>query len=167
MFEEMIFILQGRGATSVWVEGSPKHVFEWQEGSLFAAPLNIWHELHNGQGDQPARFLAVTSAPLVMNLYHNFDFIFNNSFIFEDRYQPVADYFSPKGKLVQGLISRVWESNFIPDVNQFKLPIARSAVAGERGSRLSFLKTPWQLIPRVLLWTSTKKLIVMDPARTF
>ena len=121
MYEEMIFVLKGRGATTVWVEDSPKQTFEWQEGSLFAPPLNTWHELHNGQGDQPAHFLAVTSAPLVMNLYHNMDFVFNNPFVFKDRYQPIADYFSAKGKILTGRMSRVWESNFVPDVINFRL----------------------------------------------
>jgi quercetin dioxygenase-like cupin family protein len=124
MYEEMIFVLKGRGATTVWVEDSPKQTFEWQEGSLFAPPLNTWHELHNGQGDQPARFLAVTSAPMVMNLYHNMDFVFNNPFVFKDRYQPIADYFSPKGKMHFDPITNVtniWESNFIADVNTLEL----------------------------------------------
>ena len=118
IYEEMIFILKGRGATTVWVDGSPKHTFEWQEGSLFAPPLNAWHQLHNGQGDAPVRLLGVTSAPLVMNLYHNLDFVFNNPFVFKDRYQPRADYFSAEGKMYVG---RVWESNFIPDVINFRL----------------------------------------------
>lgn len=124
MYEEMIYILKGRGATTVWVDGSPKQTFEWQEGSLFAPPLNTWHELHNGQGDEPARFLACTSAPLVMDLYHNLDFVFNNPFVFEDRYQPVADYFSPKGKMYFDpclKVNNLWESNFIADVNRLQL----------------------------------------------
>lgn len=118
MYEEMIFILGGRGATTVWVDRSSKQTFEWQAGSLFAPPLNTWHELHNGQGDAPARFVAVTCAPLVMNFYHNFDFVFNNSFIFKDRYQPTADYFTADGKMFP---ARIWESNFIPDVRNFKM----------------------------------------------
>jgi mannose-6-phosphate isomerase-like protein (cupin superfamily) len=118
MYEEMIFILRGNGATTVWVNGSAKQSFEWQEGSLFSPPLNTWHQLHNGRGDAPARFLAVTSAPLVINLYHNLDFVFNNPFVFHDRYQTRTDFFSAEGRLHP---ARIWESNFIPNVANFRL----------------------------------------------
>jgi mannose-6-phosphate isomerase-like protein (cupin superfamily) len=96
IYEEMIFILKGSGATTVWVDGSAKHTFEWQEGSLFSPPLNTWHELHNGRGNQSAKFLAVTSAPLVINLYHSLDFVFNNPYVFRDRYQTRPDFSAPK-----------------------------------------------------------------------
>ena len=39
MYEEIFYVVKGRGATSVWYEGSPKHTFEWQEGSVFSIPL--------------------------------------------------------------------------------------------------------------------------------
>ena len=77
MYEELIFVVRGRGATSIWNEGEPKRTFEWQEGSLFSPPLNAWHQPFNGNGNEPARFLAVTSAPCMINLIHNTDFIFN------------------------------------------------------------------------------------------
>lgn len=118
LYEEVIFILSGRGATTVWNERGSKQVFEWQEGSLFSPPLNTWHQLFNGQGDKPARFLGVSTAPMMINIIHNLDFIFNNNYTFHDRYDGSVDYFGAKGK---SLPWRVWESNFIPDVRNFKL----------------------------------------------
>jgi len=129
IFEEMIFVLQGSGATTVWVEGSKKQTFEWQEGSLFAPPLNTWHELHNGRSNESARFLAVTCAPLAMNLYHNLDFIFNNPFVFSDRYQATSDYFSGSGKIHSG---RIWETNFIADVYGLEPPERTERGRGNR-----------------------------------
>lgn len=122
LFEEMVLILQGRGATSIWNPGGPPQTFEWQEGSLFAIPLNAWHQHFNGQGDKPVRFLGATNAPVAMNLYHNLDFIFDNSFVFKDRYNSEQGYFSNQGILwkVPGQTVRAWESNFIPDVRIFK-----------------------------------------------
>lgn len=128
-YEEMIFILSGRGATTIWQEGKPKQTFEWQEGSLFAPPLNTWHQHFNGQGDKPARYLGVTNRPLMMNLLHNLDAIFKNDFQFLDRYKGEGEYFSGKGKSLPG---RVWESNFIPDVYSFQLQEWKERGAGGR-----------------------------------
>lgn len=118
LYEEVVFILSGRGATTVWVEGGQKHTFEWQKGSLFAIPLNASYQHHNGSGTEVARYYAVTTAPWVMNLFHNMEFVFNNPFVFKDRYSSDPEYFSGKGTF---LASRVWDANFIPDVRSFKL----------------------------------------------
>ena len=77
MFEELIFVLQGRGATTIWTKDDRKQTFEWGEGSLFSPPLNVWHQIFNGQGNKPVRYISITNAPLLINLFHNMDFIFN------------------------------------------------------------------------------------------
>ena len=118
MFEELIYVVSGRGATTVWNEGEPKHTFEWQEGSVFSPPLNSWHQNFNGNGSEPARYLAVTSAPCMINLIHNTDFIFNCHYVFSDRYDSQADYFSNPGTWYSG---RTWKTNFVADVKNLKL----------------------------------------------
>ncbi|MBI4329895.1 MAG: cupin domain-containing protein [Chloroflexi bacterium] len=118
LFEETIYILSGSGATSMWWNGREKQTFEWHAGSLFAPPLNVWHQHFNGQGDKPVRYLAITDAPLMLNLIHNHDFVFNNDFAFTDRYQGEEDYFNAaKGKLLPG---KLWDSNFVPDIRSIK-----------------------------------------------
>ncbi|MBI4331224.1 MAG: cupin domain-containing protein [Chloroflexi bacterium] len=133
LYEEMIFVLSGRGATTVWNEGGSKHTFEWQEGSLFAPPLNAWHQHFNGSGEKPARFMGVTLAPVFMNLCNDLDFIFNNPFVFKKRFSGEADYFSPRGTFSS---ERVWESNFIPDARSFRLLEWKERGAG--GSNVMF-----------------------------
>ena len=131
MYEETIYVLSGRGATTIWYKEMPKHTFEWQEGSLFSPPLNCWHQHFNGQGDRPLRYVAVTTAPLYINLFHSKVFIYENPFTFHDRYRPAPDYFSAKGvqkafsipdtddSRYRGRVRKVWKTNFIPDVGRF------------------------------------------------
>jgi len=123
LFEEMIFVLQGRGATTVWYEGMPKRTFEWQEGSLFAIPLNAWHQHFNGQGEKSVRYLAVTNAPIVMALFHNLKFVMENPLIFEDRFSGEEDYFSGDGTMYLDGAGRlnIWRTNFISDARFFQL----------------------------------------------
>jgi len=113
LFEELVYILEGRGATTVWQENGAKQTFEWQKGSLFAVPLNACYQHFNGQGDREARLLAVTNAPLVINLFHCEDFVMNNSYVFSDRFGGEEGYFGGRGKLYK---DRVLEINFVSDV---------------------------------------------------
>jgi len=129
MFEELVFVVSGRGATTVWTEEGKKQTFEWQEGSLFSPPLNTWYQHFNGQGNQPVRFLGMTNAPTVMNLFHNPNFIFNCDFVFADRYGGEEDYFSGKGTLIA---EKFWDSNFVQDVRAFALKTSTNRGAGAR-----------------------------------
>ncbi len=118
LYVEMVFVLSGRGATSIWVDDARKKTFEWHRGSLFAIPLNASYQHFNASGTDPVRYAAVTSAPPMMRLFRNDDFIFNNPFTFSDRYGEEDDYFSGGGKLYD---RRVWESNFIPNAPDMPL----------------------------------------------
>ena len=118
LYEEIIYVLSGRGATSVWYDEDKKRTFEWHEGSLFAIPPNTWHRHFNGSSQDACRFYVVSSAPITMNLFHNMDFIFNNDFRFADRYDETKNFFSGEGNT---LPARVWETNFVEDVRTFPL----------------------------------------------
>jgi len=120
MYEEIFFVLKGRGATTVWVdEDGPRQTFEWKENSVFSIPLNAWHEIYNGQGDEPARLYAASSAPTAFNLYASPDFVFNCENTFPDRFNPADETYSA-GKATR-LADRFMSTNFIPDVNQVVL----------------------------------------------
>jgi oxalate decarboxylase/phosphoglucose isomerase-like protein (cupin superfamily) len=116
LYEELVYILQGVGATEIWSAGDNgrRMHFEWQQGSLFAIPLNTHHRMINGS-NEPALFLAVTSAPLMIDLLHNMPFVLGSDYKFGDRFNGETDYFVPtnKRKDVGGFIT--WETNFIAD----------------------------------------------------
>ena len=118
LFEAFVFVLSGRGATTIWQPSGNKQSFEWGAGSLFAPPINCNYQLFNGSGTEPARFLSMTTAPVVLNLFHNEDFVFRNDFVFADRYSGEDDYFDAEGTMY---CNRLWESNFIPDVYTMRL----------------------------------------------
>ena len=128
VFHKAVFVLEGRGATSVWNVGSKKkQTFEWQKGSLFCIPLNAWHEHFNGSGSEPTKLFCVTTAPMAMNLNPGQDFIFNNSYVFDSIYTGQDDYFSSDGIALAG---RLWQSNFIADVRTHEVEVWRARGVG-------------------------------------
>lgn len=132
MYEEMIFVLDGRGSTRVWNNAGQSVGFEWKAGAIFGIPLNCWHQHFNGSGSSPARYMAVTNAPPVINLYKNLDFVFNNPFEFSDRFNGEPDYFAAKND------RELWtiRTNYIPDA--VNLPLAMAHERGAGGQHLRF-----------------------------
>jgi mannose-6-phosphate isomerase-like protein (cupin superfamily) len=118
LFEAMVYVVGGNGATEVWYDENRKVSFEWNTGSVFAIPLNATYQFHNGRGNQPARLYMVTNAPIVLNLYHNTEFVFNTPFAFKDRFGGEGNYFSGEGTLYK---NRVLETNFVPDTHNIEL----------------------------------------------
>ena len=135
LFEKIMYVLSGRGCTQVWQEGGPRHTFEWAAGSLFAIPLNAWHRHFNTSGTEPARLLAGTTAPRQLNQYHDETFIFDNPYVFRDRFSgDEEDYFSREG---ESWGARSWETNFVRDVNNFLLARWEEKGIGTRHMRFA------------------------------
>jgi len=99
LYEKVALVVEGRGTTEVWQEGQTwRHVFEWQAGSLFTIPLNACHRLVNA-ANSPALLLCGTSAPNVMNLFDNTDYIFNCPYVFAERFLGAEHYFKPRDEI--------------------------------------------------------------------
>jgi len=137
LFEENIMILDGRGSTTVWNDAGQRITFEWQAGALFAIPLNCWHQHFNGSGREPVRFIAVTNAPVVINLYEDVDFIFGTHRDFKGRFSGEPDYFAAKGEQKGFLL----ETNFVPDAVNLPLIFAKERGAGGGHIRFNFAKS--------------------------
>ena len=134
MFEKIMFVVEGRGTTEVWLEGSErKHIFEWQPGSLFSIPMNATHRLVNATSGG-ALLLAGTTAPVVLNALNNIDSVFDNGFVFKDRFSPEEDFYKPKDDIspdpVRGLARRT--TNIIPDAVNCELPLDNRRSPGYR-----------------------------------
>ena len=134
LYEEVVYVISGRGATSVWNDEEHKQTFEWTAGSLFAIPLNAWYQHFNGSGSEPALYIAVTTLPRSIRQYHNLDFIFNNPFTFSDRFDSGEGAFNGQGTLYQ---RRIWETAFVPDARSMKLYEWRERGAGGSQVRLN------------------------------
>src|SRR5207245_11037806 len=91
-FEQVFIGLRGNGYT-LFGEDPHKNKVEWGEGSLFAGPLNVMHRHYNGSS-KPARLLAITSFPFMLQVFGNLGLVNNLNFQFMDRYISAHDYFS-------------------------------------------------------------------------
>jgi quercetin dioxygenase-like cupin family protein len=134
LYEKIVFVVEGRGSTEVWQEGQKKrHVFEWSKGSLFTIPLNALHRIVNASST-PALLLCGTSAPNVLNLIDNPEFVFNCPHAFADRFSGADDFFKPNDDIepdpVRGLAMA--RTNFIPDIINSELPLDNRRSPGYR-----------------------------------
>ena len=165
MYEEMVYVTKGYGATSVWQrDGKKKHTFEWGPGSMFAMPLNADYQHFNASGSEAARYFAVTNCCFMMNLFHNPDYIFNSDYAFS-----TASIRTPKAtSAAQGRIDR---AVFLDDELCVRHPYAQAhrlqrARQGQHEHEVQpGAKTPWARISPSSPWALTRKAISMAPAR--
>src|SRR6266568_7855867 len=97
-----------------------------------AIPLNCWHQHFNGSGQAPARYVAVTNGPAVMNLYDDVNFVFNTAYDFKNRFAGEPDYFTPKTEPKGFLLP----TNFVPDA--VNLPLISAKERGAGGGHIRF-----------------------------
>ena len=155
-------MLGGRGSTTVWNDAGARITFEWKDGALFAIPLNCHHQHFNGSGQEPARYVAVTNAPPVINLYEDLDFVFNTKYDFKDRFAGEPDYFSSKGEQKGFLLT----TNFVPDAVNIPLITATERGAGGGHIRFNMARAPSTAISRNSRSAPTRRRMPTGRART-
>lgn len=90
LYEEWIYVVSGEGVTEFWTDSrgplDTRRAIEvpWRANSIYAVPMNAWHRVHV-RGDAPARFLSVSTAPLMFDLLRSEEAIFENDLRFDDR----------------------------------------------------------------------------------
>jgi oxalate decarboxylase/phosphoglucose isomerase-like protein (cupin superfamily) len=131
LYEKIVYILEGEGVAEIQQRDRVPQNIRVETGSLFSPPLNSLHRLIN-YSREPLTFLAVTTAPMALDHYHNEQFIFQSDFSFNDRYDGEAGYFEPTSERYLSSNNRqwVWETNFIPDVRRARLDAQEQKGAG-------------------------------------
>ena len=81
LFEEVVYVLSGHGTTIETADGR-KHSFEWGPKSLFALPLNARYQHFNSSGRERARLASTNNLAMMLNLFHNEAFVFDNGYEF-------------------------------------------------------------------------------------
>jgi cupin superfamily acireductone dioxygenase involved in methionine salvage len=121
LYEEVVYVLEGHGTTRIETHDGASHTFEWGPQSLFALPLNCKYQHFNGSGQERARLASTNNLPVVMNLFHNDEFLWANPFRFPER-EGKEDYFAGEGDFIPKRPGRhMWETNFIPNLAEFEL----------------------------------------------
>lgn len=66
--EAVIYILAGKGYSLISEDKQDVRRVEWQAGDLLAVPAMFWHQHFNADPDNKARYLAITSVPILEKL---------------------------------------------------------------------------------------------------
>jgi oxalate decarboxylase/phosphoglucose isomerase-like protein (cupin superfamily) len=148
-FDEVVYVVQGRGATTVWQSGGERKSFEWSENSMFLLPRHHFHQFSNTSGSRPARLLHYNYFPLLLSASPDAEV-----FLTTDR----GDVFAPPKALdLQALYAEpalktsdtedvswkrrlsVWVGSFFPDMSVWdKLTVNEGRGAGGRSVAMEF-----------------------------
>lgn len=127
MFEQVFYVVSGRGQTEA-VIGGESNVCDWRTGSVFTVPVDVPLRHH---ATEDATVYVVTSAPLMMNLLHEDEFVLNPKERLPQHTPPGGKWFAKEGKLwTRKNSSWLWETTFVEDVANIELPPAPGRGAG-------------------------------------
>jgi mannose-6-phosphate isomerase-like protein (cupin superfamily) len=121
LFEDVYYVLSGRGSTQVETSDGTVHSFEWGPKSMFALPVNAPYQMFNGSGTEPARLASTNNLTMILNLFHNEQFVFGNDEWFAER-EADPNYYAGEGEMTSIRPGRIlWDTNFVSDLGAFEL----------------------------------------------
>jgi len=148
-FDEVVYVAQGRGATTVWSSGGARKSFEWHENSMFLLPRHHFHQFSNTSGSQPARLLHYNYFPLLLSASPDPD-----AFILTDKgdageprrevdlealYAEPALRKTAEEDVIWKRRQQVWVGSFFPDMSAWdKLNVNQNRGAGGRSVAMEF-----------------------------
>lgn len=111
-YEQIVYVLSGRGYTTFTQGKRQNSKFEWAEGSLFSIPMNLVHRHFNSDSAHPARLLVISTFPYALQSFGSVGLLNNMQYNFNDRFDGSSDYFKRNERIRQR-----WEqANFVKDV---------------------------------------------------
>jgi hypothetical protein len=143
-FDEAVYVVDGRGLTTISAGDGRQRSFEWQKHSLFLLPRHCTHQLSNSAGNRPARLLHFNYLPLAMAATPEPAFHFGNPFVDPSVLGDETSYSTAKvtpGALSGGM--SLWSGNFFPDMRAWdRLDPYRGRGAGGRAVFIQFPTSP-------------------------
>ncbi len=137
LFDELFYVISGSGSVVVELPDGGKHSFEWGPRSMFSPPLNARYQIFNSSGLEPVRLASANDMRILMNMFHNEAFLFDNPFGFPER-AGLSSYYAGEGEMTSIRPGRnLWETNFVPDLGAFELKPWEARGAGS--SNIQFL----------------------------
>jgi oxalate decarboxylase/phosphoglucose isomerase-like protein (cupin superfamily) len=148
-FDEVIYVVQGRGATTVWDNGGARKSFEWQPNSMFLLPRHHFHQFSNTHGSRPARLLHYNYFPLLLSASPDADAFITTSMggpgAPVQRVDLEALYAQPSlrttnpADVIWKRRQQVWVGSFFPDMSAWdKLEVSTRRGAGGRSVAMEF-----------------------------
>ncbi|MDP2355986.1 MAG: hypothetical protein Q8M31_07970 [Beijerinckiaceae bacterium] len=89
-YEDMIYVLEGRGETEVILSDGEIRRLAWAPGALFSVPINATC-IHRAPGQSAVRLASFNDMRYLMGLYRNEAFLFDNPAKFTKRQQRAYD----------------------------------------------------------------------------
>lgn len=122
LYEEVVTAWDGHGEIEIWAPGdtSAREIIAWQPHSLFCIPLNCWYVIRN-TSQVRAVLTSVTSAPMVIDLFHDDDFVFNNDHYFSSRFTPTGGATPNDERHTATSGVAALRTNVIPDVTTMSI----------------------------------------------
>lgn len=84
LYEEVFFVLSGRGATEIETPDGGTRRQDWATNGLFTVQMNARHR-HINESDKPARIVSVNDLRYLFNVFRNEAFVFANNAAFPER----------------------------------------------------------------------------------
>jgi mannose-6-phosphate isomerase-like protein (cupin superfamily) len=148
-FDEAVYVVQGRGATSIWTAGGPRKNFEWHENSMFLLPRNHFHQFSNTHGAQPVRLMHYSYFPLLLSASPDPEAFFTThrgdaaepprAVDLEALFGEPIQKITPEDDVVWKRRQQVWVSSFFPDMSAWdKLHVNQGRGGGGRSVAMEF-----------------------------